>query len=191
MVTSVAIAGTPGRTTHRKSFKGAIALAAAAGLLLAGGGGTYALWSDQVTLNGGNVNSGELKLVDTQPGTWFDLSSGTAVAIPDISVFRVVPGDLIEYRAVTTIAAEGQNLKATLAADPGSVTGDPELLADMTVTTGIKVGGTAQTAITEADDAKQIDVAVDFDFSDASLDPTQLQSLDLSALQLSLTQDVR
>ena len=190
MDTSVAIARAPGRTAKRKSLKGVIALAAA-GLVLAGGGGTYALWSDQVTLNGGNVNSGELKLVDTQPGTWFDLSSGTATAIADISTFRVVPGDVIEYRVVTTIAADGDNLKATLAADPASVTGDPELLADMAVTTGITVGGVAQTAITEADDAKQIDVAVDFDFAAASLNATQLETLDLSALQLTLTQDAR
>lgn len=190
MSASVAAPGTPGRSAPSKSLKGAVALAAA-GMLLAGGGGTYALWSDQVTLNGGNINSGQLKLVDTQPGTWFDLSSGTAAAIPDIAAFTVVPGDVIEYRLVTTVAAEGNNLQATLVADPTSVTGDPALLADMAVTTGITVGGAAQAAITEADDAKEIDVNVTFDFDDASTNVTQLESLDLSALQLTLTQDAR
>ena len=190
MAASVAVPGVPARLNKHKSLKGAVALAVA-GLLLAGGGGTYALWSDQVTLNGGNINSGQLKLVDTQPGAWFDLSSGTAAAIPDIATFQVVPGDVIEYRVVTTVAAEGENLKATLLADPASVTGDPALLADMTVTTGIAGGGAAQTAITEADDNQQIDVSVNFDFADASTNATQLESLDLSALQLTLTQDVR
>lgn len=178
------------RRKSSKSLKGVIALAAA-GLLLSGGAGTYALWSDQVTLNGGNVNSGQLKLVNTQPGSWFDLSSGTPAAITDIATWRVVPGDVIEYRVSTTVAAEGQNLAATLVADPASVTGDPALLADMQVTTAITVGGTAQTTITEADDNKQIDVNVDFTFDEASTNATQLQSLDLSALQLTLTQDAR
>ena len=190
MATSVVVDGAPDRPSRRRSLKGAIALAAA-GLILAGGGGTYALWSDQVTLNGGDVNAGQLKLTDTQPGAWFDLSSGTATAIPDIAAFHVVPGDVIEYRVTSTVEAQGDNLKATLAADPASVTGDPALLADMVVTTGITVGGAAQTAITEADDNKQVDVKVNFAFDDASTNATQLETLDLSALQLTLTQDAR
>ena len=190
MATSVAVPRATIRSPKRKAVKGVIALATA-GLLLGGGASTYALWSDQVTLNGGNVNSGQLKLVDTQPGAWFDVSSGTASAIADITTFKVVPGDVIEYRLSTTVEAEGHNLQATLAADPASVTGDTALLADMTVTTAITVGGAAQTVITEADDNKQVDVDVRFAFDEASLNPTQLESLDLSALQLSLTQDAR
>jgi alternate signal-mediated exported protein len=190
MATSVAAPSAPIALSKRKSLKGVIALAAA-GLLLSGGAGTFALWSDSVTLDGGNVNSGQLKLTNTQPGGWYDLSSGTAAPIADISAFQVVPGDVIEYRVESTIAAEGENLQATLAADPVSVTGDPELLADMDVATAITVGGTAQTALTEADNNKPVDVAVTFDFDDASLNATQLKTLDLSALQLTLTQDPR
>ena len=174
----------------RKSFKGVVAVAAAA-LLLSGGAGTYALWSDQVTLNGGNVNSGQLKLTNVTPGGWFDTSSGAATAIPDIAAFQVVPGDVIEYRVASTIEAEGENLQATLAADPGSVTGDPALLADMAVSTAITVGGATQSAITEANDNQQVAVNVTFTFDEASTNATQLQSLDLSALQLTLTQDAR
>lgn len=190
MSASLAFAPAPSAAARRKAFKGVLALAAA-GLLLGGGASTYALWSDTVTLNGGNINSGQLQLVDTTAGAWYDVSTGTAAPIADIAAFQVVPGDIIEYRVSSTVEAEGENLTATLAADPASVTGDPALLADMDVTTAVLVGGTAQTAITEANDGEQVDVNVTFAFDEASGNGTQLQSLDLSALELSLTQDAR
>ena len=187
---SIAVADPARFSAKRKSLKGVIALAAA-GLLLSGGASTYALWSDQVTLNGGNINSGQLKLVNTQPGTWYDVTTRTPTPISDIATFKVVPGDVIAYQVSTTVQAQGHNLAATLAADPASVTGDPALLADMRVSTIIQVGGATQTTITEADDNKQIDATAVFTFDQASTNVTQLQSLDLSALQLTLTQDAR
>ena len=173
-----------------KSVKGAIALSAA-GLLLLGGGGTYALWSDEVELNGGAVSSGQLQFTGTTTGTWNDVSSGTPVAIADIADFLVVPGDTLTYTLATTLRAQGENLEATLAADPASVTGDAELLADMAVTTAVSTGGTALTAITEANDNAVIDVVVTFVFDEASTNETQLESLDLSALELTVNQDPR
>ena len=174
-----------------KALKGAAALAAAAALLL-GGYGTYALWSDSETLNGGSIDSGQLALDGTTAGVWRDASAGTpGTVIADISTFRIVPGDVLTYSLSRTVRAQGDNLQATLAADPSSVTGDPELLADVDVTTAGAVNGTATTAITPANDGQTVNVLVTFDFDPLSLNATQLESLDLSALQLTLTQNPR
>ena len=174
-----------------KALKGAAALAAAAALLL-GGYGTYALWSDSETLNGGTIASGRLALDGTTAGVWRDASGGTpGTVIPDISTFQIVPGDVLTYSLSRTVRAQGDNLQATLAADPSSVTGDPELLADVDVTTAVTVNGTATTAITPANDGQTVNVLVTFHFDPLSANATQLQSLDLSALQLTLTQNPR
>ena len=171
-----------------KSLKGALALGAA-GMLLLGGAGTYARWSDAVNLNGGAINSGQLRFVDTTTGTWTDTSTNQVIS--DISAFRVVPGDVLSYKLSTTVRAEGENLEASLAADPSSVTGDAELLADIDVTTNVAVNGTPTSTITEANDGNRVDVTVTLAFDEASLNPTQLQSLDLSALRLTLEQNPR
>lgn len=102
-----------------------------------------------------------------------------------------MPGDTLTYSLSTTLRAQGENLEATLAADPASVTGDPELLADMAVTTAVSTGGTAVAAITEANDNAVVDVVVTFAFDETSTNETQLESLDLSALELTVNQDPR
>lgn len=174
-----------------KTLKGVVALVAAAMLLLAGYG-TYALWSDSETLDGGDINSGQLELQGTGAGVWRDASGGApGTVIEDIAEFNIVPGDVLTYTLTRTVAATGNNLVATLAADEASVTGDPELLADVEVTTGITINGTAATAITEANDGQTIVATVTIDFDEASTNETQLEALDLSALELTLTQNPR
>lgn len=174
-----------------KPLKGAIALGAA-GLLLLGGAGTYALWNDTVDLAGGEVSSGQLRFTGTTTGAWADASGpGAPVAIPDITAFLLVPGDVLTYSLSTTLRAQGDNLEATLAADPTSVTGPTPLLTDVTVTTAVSSGGTAISAITEANDNQTIDVVVTLDFTDTSLNASQLQTLDLSGLELTVQQNPR
>lgn len=174
-----------------KIIKGGLALAAALVLLLAGYG-TYALWSDSETLNGGALSSGQLAFEGSDAGVWRDASDGApGEVIADIATFQIVPGDVLTYTLTRTVRASGDNLVATLAADPSSITGDPELLADVAVTTGLSVNGAAATAITEANDGQQVVATVTFDFDEASTNETQLQALDLSALQLTLTQNPR
>lgn len=175
----------------RKAVKGIVALAAAA-VLLVGGYGTYALWSSTTTLDGGAVNSGQLKLVDPTPGVWTDVSAGApGTVIPDIAAFNIVPGDTLTYSTSATVRAQGDNLAATLAADPTSVTGDPELLADVAVSTVVSIGGTTVAAITEDNDGDSVATVVTFAFSAASGNTTQLENLDLSNLKLTLTQNAR
>ena len=174
-----------------KFVKGGLALAAALVLLLAGYG-TYALWSDTETLNGGTVTAGELALEGTAPGVWRDASNGApGTVIADIGAFRIVPGDVLTYTLTRTVQAEGDNLVATLVADPSSVTGRTALLADVDINTSITVDGTATSAITEANDGQDVVTTVTFDFDEASTNATQLQSLNLSNLQLTLTQNAR
>lgn len=175
----------------RKSFKGAIA-AGVAGIVLLSGYGSYALWSDTESLNGGTVNSGELKLENAVAGTWADISDGApGTAIADINDFLIVPGDVLTYTASAEILAKGDNLEATLTADPASITGDAELLADVAITTDVQVAGAAATTITEANDGQTVDVVVTLTFDEGSLNPTQLQSLDLAGLELVLAQNPR
>lgn len=171
-----------------KNLKGLIALVAA-GLLLLGGYGTYALWSDSEPVDGGEVAAGELKLEAAEPGTWTDVSAGgEGTPIPDIADFLIVPGDTLSYSATATVLAKGDNLTATIEADPASLTGDAELLADLDVTTEVLVGGAVVEEITEANDGDTVGVTVTLAFSTDSTNETQLQSVDLADLELVLQQ---
>lgn len=171
-----------------KNLKGLIALVAA-GLLLLGGYGTYALWSDSEPVDGGEVSAGELKLEAAEPGTWTDVSDGgEGTAIPDIADFSIVPGDTLSYSASATVLAKGDNLTATISADPASITGDEALLADLDVTTEVLVGGAVVEEITEANDGNTVGVTVTLAFSTDSGNETQLQSVNLADLELVLQQ---
>lgn len=171
--------------------KGALALVTAVVVLMAGYG-TYALWSDSETLDGGAVSSGQLAFEGTAPGVWADASDGLpGDPIADIATFQIVPGDVLTYTLTRTVQASGDNLVATLTADPSSITGDPELLADVAVTTGVTVDGAAAGPITEANDGQAVVATVTLTFDEASTNETQLQQLDLSALELTLTQNAR
>lgn len=102
-----------------KKTKGAIAAGAAA-LLLAGGAGSFALWSDTESITGGTITAGKLQFVENSTsGTWYK-DAATAGNEVDLVDFRVVPGDTLVYKATTQFIAEGDNLDATLTLDPGT-----------------------------------------------------------------------
>ena len=61
----------------KKSTKGAVAVAAAA-VLLTGGAGTLAYWSDSVDLPGGSISSGSLSLGTPDCGSGWTLDGGAA-----------------------------------------------------------------------------------------------------------------
>jgi alternate signal-mediated exported protein len=179
------------RAFMHKPLKGAIALGAA-GLLLLGGAGTYALWSDSVTLDGGTIGAGQLDLAVTTAGTWADVSTGTSVPITNIDDFLLVPGDVLTYSLSATLQAEGDNLEATLEADPTSITAEEGLDDDITVTTTVSTGGVAITGpITEDNDGDVIDVVVTLTFDEESGIESQLDTIDLSDLKLTVNQNPR
>ncbi|CAM2932182.1 alternate-type signal peptide domain-containing protein [Prescottella defluvii] len=101
-----------------KKTKGAIAAGAAA-LLLAGGAGTFAAWNDTETLDGGTITAGKLQFTGTTTGTWYE-DAATEGNEVDLETFKIVPGDVLVYKATTTFIAEGTNLNATLTLDPGT-----------------------------------------------------------------------
>lgn len=175
----------------RKSIKGGLA-AVVAVMLLLGGYGTYALWNDTESLDGGAIEAGELKLDSPTEGVWADVSEGGAgEPIDDIATFLVVPGDILTYSLEATVLAKGENLAATLSADPASVTGDAELLAAMEIQTELVVNGAPATTITQANDGQTVGVTVTFTFDEASGNETQLQGLNLADLELVLQQNAR
>jgi len=97
----------------KKSTKGAIAAGAAAVLLL-GGAGTIAFWSDSDTVDGGTIESGTLELSDIDcADTW---SEGA-----DTDVQLLVPGDTVTKECTGTITMTGDHIQATVTLDDSSV----------------------------------------------------------------------
>ena len=117
----------------KKQTKGAVAAGGAAVLLL-GGLGSLAYWSDSDHIAGDTITAGELSM-GTITGSWKDQLNNNITT----SSFRMVPGDTLTYTANVPITAYGTNLHAKVYADTAAVTGT---LAPK-VTTTIKSGATS------------------------------------------------
>lgn len=101
----------PRSGSNRRTGKAVLAGAVAVGLLAAGGG-TFSKWyDDQAVASDQAVSTGELQLGTPTALTWSD---GADRPI-DLAGFQAVPGDTVRFRTTTTVQAEGQNLKGTLA----------------------------------------------------------------------------
>ena len=93
--------------------------------LLLGGAGTFAMWNQSTTAQAGTVASGTLTIANSGTPTWKNISADAAAggtAIANIASYKVVPGDTLEMTQTFTVAASGDNLKATLAYDANSIT---------------------------------------------------------------------
>ncbi|WP_148615019.1 alternate-type signal peptide domain-containing protein [Nocardioides rubriscoriae] len=144
-----------------KTTKGAFAASAAAVLLL-GGAGSLAYWTDNAFVDGGSITAGTLDIAaGTCDTDW--TYAGSKVGTGKVTLF--VPGDVVTKKCTFTIAATGDNLKASVAAPSsldvtGSKTGSSlsiSTAASYTLTKGtasktIANGGT----ITSADDASTL-----------------------------------
>lgn len=182
-----------------KTTKGAIAGAAGIVLLL-GGAGTFALWNDSTSFDGGTITSGTLSIDDSATGAWKDVSSdgpvgGTAIA--DIDAFRVVPGDTLAYTQNITIHATGDNLLATFGYSLSG--GDVAAPVSATVTVKDSLGATVPTStvLDQDDDGAVYTVTVTFDFpstiGDGVGNGQQLQAteFDLGSVAVTLQQNTR
>ena len=97
----------------KKSTKGAFAAGTAA-VLLMGGAGTLAFWSDSDTLDGGSVTAGTLTLSDVDcADTWTEGA--------DTDVQLLVPGDTVTKECAGSITMTGDHISATVALDDASV----------------------------------------------------------------------
>lgn len=110
----------------RKSTKGALAAGAAA-LLLFGGMGTRADWSDDGTVGGTDIASGHLKLVNASCGGW---KIGADVFDP--TTIKIVPGSEITQICTFEVDAVGHNLKATLSVTAPSFSAANGLTSELT-----------------------------------------------------------
>lgn len=163
----------------KKNTKGAIALGAAA-LLLAGGAGTYAAWSDDATLAGGDVTAGHLRITEVDGGTWAwangdDFNPGSD---------RIVPGDTVQYTAKYELEVSGTNLVASLTSDIGQVSGD--LAQHLTVTTE-STDDIANITETNNRDIVEVTTSITFDADTINQDGADATA-DLSGSTITLEQ---
>lgn len=107
-----------------KTIKGSLAAGAAAVLLL-GGAGSLAFWTDEATVAGTDITAGYMKLTEPVCEGW--LLEGTAYTTQ-----LLVPGDTLTQSCSFELDAEGTNLLADFDVDPGAgLTGDEELLPEL------------------------------------------------------------
>lgn len=160
------------RLPTSKASKGALA-AAAAGVLLLGGAGSLAYWSDSATVTGGAISSGTLALtqeIGQVCSNWvLDAAGGPTAYTPGVTL--VVPGDVITKTCDYTVHATGAHLAADLTMDATSITGSNDLSAALTPGATYTLDGfvvaTGQ-AITSADDQDVLNAVVTVTFNSAT-----------------------
>ncbi|MBD8870918.1 alternate-type signal peptide domain-containing protein [Nocardioides donggukensis] len=177
----------------RNSTKGAVA-AATAGVLLLGGAGSLAYWSDAVTIGGSTISSGQMSLDDTTgdadscaAADWIlDGDEATADAVFGTGS-TLVPGDVITKECTFDVNAVGDHLRATLATTGGASTGD--LAAKVTTAASFTIGDATITEITEGNDGEELKATITVTFPYGAEDNTsQDLALELSDYTVSLTQ---
>lgn len=176
-----------------KLTKAAIA-AGAASVLLLGGLGTLAFWSDSTDINGGEVTTGTLALSEPVCGADWVYAVGNAGVGETVGL--IVPGDTISKECTFTITASGDNLEAGLVV-PTEVTftSTPEApslgatAAASYTTGGVATGGTITSA--NNGDVVTATIEVAFPFGDAAavnVNDTQGILATLDDITVTLTQ---
>lgn len=99
-------------SSKNKLFKGAVAGATGVALL-AGGLGSFALWSDQEALPSVSINTGQMNLA-AGTATYKDVSPDAADTTWDPATDEMVPGDTVQVTIPYTANAEGKNLTGKL-----------------------------------------------------------------------------
>ena len=136
----------------KKSTKGALAAGTAAVLLL-GGAGTLAFWSDSQVVEGGAITSGNLALEAVDDGTW----TFNGAPLADVSSVAVVPGDELTFSGEYRILADGDNIQATVGVSGGALSGGGSLATELTPV--VTVGGEPDgTLITESDNGDVVTI---------------------------------
>lgn len=178
----------------KKVMKAAVA-AGAAGALLLGGAGTYALWSASSEVDAGTVTTGHLTLDTATPGTWVDSSADAADTAFDPTSDHIVPGDTVTYTQVVTIGADGKNLKGaltvgTLDAIPAALAGQVTVAVAPTAVPGVTVEGSEVSFAAQGSYPVPVTITVNFDAgaTGSTPDTTMDEAVNLNALELTLNQ---
>ncbi len=177
----------------KKSTKGALAAGSAA-VLLMGGVGTLAYWSDSEDITGGAINSGDLTLSQESGqdcSNWtLDSAGGSTTYVPGTTL--VVPGDVITRTCEYTVNASGSHLAATLGLEASAITGDVDLSGalDVDATYTLNAASVADGAtVTSANDGHALVAAISVTFDTATSGTTaQLETAALNDVTISLTQ---
>lgn len=164
----------------KKNTKGAIALGAAA-LLLAGGAGTYATWSDDASLGGGTVQTGHLTITEVAGESGWTWATPGKTGAFDPLTDVIVPGDSVKFQGKYTLGIEGTNITASVVAtDP--TTG--------TLPTGLTWAGdesSALTGLTEANDGDVVTAGGTLTF-DSNATGAMDQDIAITGLSVTLKQ---
>jgi alternate signal-mediated exported protein len=174
-----------------KATKGAIA-AGAAGILLLGGAGTFALWADTDAIDPASISTGVLTL-GVGTGEWYDATAGTTGTISDINTFNIVPGDTVTYTTPVTVTAQGDNLKGKLTIDKAALASSAADYLTVSVSNtapahGLSVDANGVIGFTTAN-TYTFDVTVTVVFkSTTGASVGQNTDIDLAALALTLDQ---
>jgi len=176
----------------KKTTKGAIASGVGVVLLL-GGAGTLAFWTDSEPIAGGPINSGHLKIVtdatNTGCGSW-QLDSGESAPTTYTAGDPLVPGDVLSRNCAFTVQAVGNHLRATVgitAVSFSGTDGDFGGKLDASVS-ALKINGTPVSSFTEDDNGASLTADVTVTFDPGALNGTEDLATFLDSLTLTATQ---
>lgn len=174
---------------HRKARSVAAGITGVA--LLAGVGGTFALWTDETrfardraTLGALALTAGELSWTDVSPDVAAHAPGGRPVAVVDD--FRLVPGDVLLGTADVEVVLEGDTIAAVLTAAGGDEL-PPWLDTDVWFTGADGAELPRDQRLTRGGNL-QVHVRVGFPRGDRPHLDHQRESFDLDALVLTLRQ---
>src|SRR3954452_16189981 len=144
--------------------KGVLAIGAG-GVLLIGGAGTLAAWTDSQAISGGSITSGHLQLITdgTNTGcTVWKLDSGESAPVTYSNGEPLVPGDVLTKTCAFTVRATGNHLRATVGISAVNFSGTNGDFSGklQTAVSGVKINGTPVTEITELDNGKTMSASV-------------------------------
>jgi len=158
--------------------------------LLAGGGGTFAAWSDSATVRPGSIMSGQLKFGALTGGSWRSDSEGP---ISNIADYRIVPGETLIYSQSVELIAEGAALTYEFGTNVSApaVTVDSELADVLEQKAVITVGGNEATGPVEMKEGRQVvavELAITVPFDAVEGTTAQNQKVNLENVTLTATQ---
>jgi alternate signal-mediated exported protein len=181
----------------KKSTKGAAA-AATAGVLLLGGAGTLAFWSDTITVGGDSITAGHLSLDDTTGGNPGDcstadwtLDNGEVVngATFDPASDLIVPGDVLTKNCTFVVNATGEHMRANLSTTNSTSSGDSTLDTETSVSSAFTIGGNPISSITEANNGQELSATITLTFDGpAATNDSQDDTITLTGYTVNIDQ---
>lgn len=176
----------------KKASKGVLA-ASAGVVLLIGGGGSLAYWTETEPITGGAINAGHMNLItdatNTGCGAWV-LDGDEDVPTDYNPGDPLVPGDVLTRDCAYTIQAEGNHLRAGVTVGPLNFTGGSGDFGGMldVALTDLNVNNVLTSEFTEANDGDKLSAQVTVTFDAAALDNTEDMSTVLDAITLTASQ---